>query len=185
MTVKAPHHISVPVDATAYADAQQLAAWLSRAEGPVKLPRVGSNALAFYHAAVAKCPCCQAGAVCTIHGSAALQPSSAADGKGPSGADYQRVTSAYFAHFTKARGMQPTFRDAEGAAVKHLIVANGVERAERAIVAAFADPFWRSKATIITIAADPSRHLGDAPIQAKQTTLQADSGFQGGREVRR
>jgi hypothetical protein len=169
-------------NASLYADAQQCSAWLTRAEGPVKLPSVVANAIVFYKTAVAKCLTCQAGERCSVHGTAALRPPA----ERPD-VDYdavRRVTQAYFACFTEARGARPTFTDRDGAAVKQLIRVAGTDRAEQAIRNAFSDTYWKGKATISTIASDPSRHLGDSKIAAKGS-LQADSGYESAaREVR-
>lgn len=170
-------------NATLYADAQQCSAWLTRAEGPVKLPSVVANAIVFYRASLAKCLTCQAGERCATHGTAALRPPS--ERTDVDTESVRRITHIYFACFAEARGTRPTFTDRDGAAVKQLIRVAGAERAEQAIRAAFSDSYWKSKATIATIAADPSRHLGDVKPSATKGTLQADSGFDGGgREVR-
>lgn len=172
---------AITVKVEVYPDAQQCAAWLSKAEGAVKLPGAVANAIVFYRASMARCLRCQAGERCDIHGTDALRPPTQPD---VATEDFQRITHTYFACFTEARGQRPTFTTRDGAAVKQLIRAAGVERAEAALRAAFEDPYWRGKATIATIAADPSRFLGDAKAGVK-TTLQPDSGFESrGEEVR-
>jgi hypothetical protein len=168
-------------NASLHADAQQCATWLTRAEGPVKLPATVANAIVFYRASMAKCLTCQSGQRCDAHGTQALRPPPAIDE--PAGEDCRRITSVYFACFTEARGQAPIFGNPEGAAVKRLITAAGVDRAEQAIRGAYSDSYWRDKSTILTISADPSRHIGNAP--SKKASLQADSGFQStAKEVR-
>lgn len=170
-------------NASLYADAQQSASWLTQAERrPVKLTGAVANAIVFYRASMAKCIACQAGQKCDVHGTDALRPPTAQSDVATE--DFQRITHTYFACFTEARGERPTFSASDGTAVKRLIKAAGVERAEQAIRAAFSDSYWRSKATIATIASDPSRHLG-AANGSTRSTLQADSGFEGhGKEIR-
>jgi hypothetical protein len=169
-----------------FSDVQEAAAKLTRAEGKnVKPPDIGRNALAFYCAAIAKCPACCTGTKCSIHGTAAVRPGAEPEpDDGPSAADCRRVTDAYFAAFTSARGARPPFGAREGKAVKDIVSAVGVDSACAVVAAAFADDFWKGKATILIIASDPSRHIGDAPKSKGKTasSLQPDSGYKGGDE---
>ena len=173
---------AITVRTEVYPEAQQCAAWLSRAEeGAIKLPATVANAIVFYHAAMAKCLKCQSGQRCEIHGTEALRPS-ATEPDIPA-EQFQRITSVYFACFAEVRGQRPTFGPREGVAVKRLVREAGVDRAESAIRSAFADPYWRNKSTILTIASDPSKHLGNGALV--KSTLQADSGFEShAKEVR-
>lgn len=188
MSAKETERVTIPVTADRAAEVQSAAATLTRAEGKSrKPPDVGRNALVFYLRSVRACLTCQAGSVCHVHGTLALRPEAAAavDEIGPSHADIRRVTSLYFGLFKETRGEAPAFGQREGKAVKDLVAAVGLERAESAIRSAFSDAFWKDRATICTIATDPSRHLGGAaPASAKRGSLQADSGFVGGEEVK-
>lgn len=88
------------------------------------------------------------------------QPSG--DGADEQPAGYAAVVAAYFDAFTAARGDRPAFDARAGKAAKGLLASLGEAGAIAAIRAAYADPFWAPKATICTIASDPSRHVGSA-----------------------
>lgn len=175
--------IDVPVDAAA-----DCVAMLTKAEGKRRNHKdVLRNAFAFYVASISHCISCRAGSRCEVHGTAALRPD--ADKKPEKDtsvdpAEFTLLRDVYFLLFTEARRERPSFGAREGKALKDLLKAEGFDRAKKAIVAAFADEFWRGKATILTIALDPSRHLGEASQKKQGGSLQRDSGFQGGKERR-
>lgn len=181
-------HITVPMSTHRYGEAQKAAATLTTAEGaPRKMPDVGRNAIAFYLAEMAKCFSCSSGVECPVHGTAALRPEDAVPDVNP--AEHVRLKRAYLESFRVARGEDAVFGGKEAHAISDLIRTLGIERAEAAVVGAFRDHFWRSKATILSIAADPSRHLGTVAASATSTpiprsSLQPDSGFRGGEPVR-
>jgi hypothetical protein len=145
------------------------------------------NAYVFYADSIRRCMMCQAGSECPVHGTAALRPD--ADRKPEKDeVDSQEFTllrDIYFLLFAEARRERASFGAREGKALKDLLRTEGFERAKKAIVAAYGDEFWRGTATILTIARDPSRHLGE-PSQRKQQggSLQRDSGYEGGKEHR-
>lgn len=175
--------VSIEVPIAAAADC---VAMLTKAEGKRRNHKdVVRNAFAFYIASISHCISCRAGSKCTVHGTAAVRPDADKKPEKDASIDPEQLSllrDVYFLLFTEARGERPSFGDREGKALKDLLKAEGFERAKKAVVAAYGDEFWRGKATIRTIASDPSRHLGE-PSQKKQGgSLQRDSGFQGGKE---
>ncbi len=186
MSAKETERVTIPVTPDRAAEVQHVAAMFTRAEGKSrKPPDIGRNAIVYYMRCVKACLTCQSGGVCQVHGTLALRPESAvAPEDGPSAADIAKVNTLYFGLYSEARGEAPAFGPREGKAVKSLIVAVGAERAMSAIRAAFADTFWRGKVTITVISQDPSRFLGTVPDARPRGSLQADSGFQGGKEVK-
>ncbi len=72
------------------------------------------------------------------------------------------VRDCYFAEYESARGVKPPFGSREGKAIKVLLESmdGDAERACQCIVNAFADPFWRDKVTINSIASDPAKFDG-------------------------
>lgn len=164
---------------------QRRAAAMTQAEKTLcKVPDFVRNAVAFYCQEQDRCLSCCSGVLCQVHGTATLRPPEPSDAIHVSAEDIQRVTAIYFGRFTQARGIRPQFDAAEGRAVKSLISRMGVDDACKAIEHAFADAFWRQRATILSIAADPSRHMGNGSKAQPRTSLQADSGYQGGEEKR-
>lgn len=143
-------------------------------------------------ATVERCPTCVASMSCDLHGAEATRADgepirAARSNETPIG--YPETARLYFETFEQARGVRPVFMAREGKALRTLLAAVGVERAQAAIRNAFADTWWRDKATILTIAADPSRHLSAprSPASAKPLTLQrpaeSGEGFKKGKEV--
>lgn len=188
MSAKETERVTIPVTPDRAAEVQHVAAMFTRAEGKSrKPPDIGRNAIVYYMRSVHACLTCQSGSVCATHGTLALRPESATvtQEEGPATTEIRATTGLYFGLYKEVRGEAPAFGKREGKAVKDLLVAVGPERAERAIRAAFADSFWRDKSTICSIAADPSRFLGTAPAPSgRRGSLQADSGFVGGEEVK-
>lgn len=172
------------VDPDLCARLQDSAALLTRAEGKLrKLPEVARNALAFYANAIASCVTCRAGIVCALHGTLSLRPEVANQKQTDVDPDdFNRAKHVYFRAFSAARGEQPAFGAAEGAALKRLIVAIGIDKACSMITKVYNDSFWATSSSIKTIAGDPSRHLGDTQVSGSRTSLQPDSGFRGGKE---
>lgn len=85
-------------------------------------------------------------------------------------AAFLAVRDCYFAAFEQARGAKPPFDVRSGGAIHKLLAAVGgdPDRACRCVRNAFADSWWRDKATIGTIASDPARHEG-ATVKALPT----------------
>lgn len=83
---------------------------------------------------------------------------------------HQRVVGAYFEAYRAARGSAPTFGPPDGKAVALLLqkVGGDVVRATGIIANAYRDKYWRGKATIQSIAADPSRHEGGLGPQVQR-----------------
>jgi len=175
--------IEVPIDSAA-----DIVALLTKAEGKRRNHKDAlRNAFAFYVVSISHCISCRAHSKCSVHGTAALRPDADKKPEKDTSVDPEQLTllrDVYFLLFAEARGERPSFGDREGKAIKDLLRAEGFDRAKKAIVTAFADEFWRSKATICTIAADPSRHLGEPSQKSQGGSLQRDSGFQGGKERR-
>jgi hypothetical protein len=75
---------------------------------------------------------------------------------------YKQVVDYYFVEFQATRGSKPGFGSREGKAAKELLakVGNDPVRACAVIRSALRDPYWAGKATICTMASDPSRHIG-------------------------
>lgn len=72
------------------------------------------------------------------------------------------VVRTYFEAFEAARKTKPVFGGKEGKAVSRLLDATGSpERACEAIRNAYADQWHARNATIMTIANDPAKHLGE------------------------
>lgn len=152
-----------------------------------KLPHVVLLAVSFYLAEVKKCLACISGTRCNIHGTDAIRPPATKENDAdlPSSEDKRLVIATYSAQFAEARGLRPAIGAKEGKAANDLVRAVGAQSACEAIRSAFADPFWKSKATLLSIAADPSRHLGTVAATPKTTSLQPDSGYNSrGKEVR-
>lgn len=79
------------------------------------------------------------------------------DPKGES--EHSQVVEAYFKNFEVARGKKPFFEAKQGKAVKDLRLALGCEAAIALLGRVYAvGSFWRDKATIIGIAADPDKY---------------------------
>lgn len=97
--------------------------------------------------------------------------------------EYVETVRAYFEAYKGARGVTPVFRSREGAAVKRMIAAIGVDKSKEAIRGAYSDPFWKPKATILTIASDPSRHLGRKTGSTVQSRGDGSPVFPKAREV--
>lgn len=91
-------------------------------------------------------------------------------------AAHAEVRCVYETEFWRARGTWPAFAARHGAAVKSLIDAVGREDAIAAIRSAFSDQFWAGKATILSIAKDPDRHLGQVRVRSSSTRQQAPEG---------
>jgi hypothetical protein len=87
----------------------------------------------------------------------------------PSG--YPAVVAAYFESFERARGDKPVFGPREGKAVRELLVKAGQDRAIERIRAAYAEEFWRSKITIIEIAANPDKYCGAPKPAPRESNL--------------
>lgn len=144
------------------------------------------NAYTFYADSVRRCLMCQSGSECPVHGTTVLRPD--ADNKPEkSEVDSQEFTllrDIYFLLFAEVRREQPSFGAREGKALKDLLRSEGFERAKKVIIAAYGNEFWRGTATILTIARDPSRHLGEPQKKPQGGSLQRDSGYKGGEERR-
>ena len=183
-----PIRASTVVTTEMASDLHSAAGLLTRAErAHRKLPHVVSLALAFYLAETKKCVACVSGTRCDIHGTDAVRPPVAKDddADSPSSEDTRLVIATYSAQFTEARGLRPSIGAREGKAANELVRAVGAQSACEAIRSAYADPFWKGKATLLSIAADPSRHLGTVAATPKATSLQPDSGYESnGKEVR-
>jgi hypothetical protein len=100
-------------------------------------------------------------------------------------AEHSRVTKHYFAAFKATRGVDPVFTGREAATVYQLIDKTGVERAIAAITRAYENKFTRDLATIASIAADPSKHLGkqEATTSSFQATPAAGRSWTRSSEV--
>lgn len=176
--------ITITATAEEVASLQERAGRLTRAEkGRCNMSDFVRNAIAFYCAEQDRCLACRSGVVCQLHGTVALRPAPQKVAE-VSAVDIQRVAAVYHGHYAAARGTRPRFGPAEGRAVKSLIMAIGVEQAVACVEHAFADSFWQNKATILSIASDPSRHMGNGSKKTTRASLQADSGYQGGEEKR-
>ncbi len=180
---KAPHDVlKLSIPATMLADVTDVASRLTRAERTGRDARdAGRNLLAIGLDTVSRCPSCVAGIVCGMHGTEALVKlrgnEAAPVSNDVDGIEYEQLVSCYFVEFTNARGQGPAFVAADGEAAKKLLKAVGIARAEQAIRTAYASRYFKAHSTIRTIAADPSRHLGEATATSAGSTLQADSGF--------
>ena len=75
-------------------------------------------------------------------------------------AKHQALVLLYFERFEAVRGTKPPFDARDGNAVKQLLAKCGAETGAAAIRGAFADTFWRGKATIRTIANEPAKFVG-------------------------
>lgn len=179
-----PERITITTSFEELSDLQSRAARMTQAEkARCNVPEFVRNAIAFYSAEQDRCLSCSANTPCQVHGTKVLRPAVAAESD-VSTEDVRRVTAAYFSHFRTARGVAPQFDGAEGRAVKSLIRRMGADQTINIIERAYADTFWRNTATILSIDADPSRHLGTPSKSAMRSSLQRDSGYQGGKEKR-
>ena len=93
---------------------------------------------------------------------------------------HSELTKLYFDLYAEARGVKPPFDSRDGKAVRDLLAACGAAMAADAIRGAFADNWWRCKATIRDVALQPARFLGlksrgslAPPLQHRQP----DSGY--------
>jgi hypothetical protein len=175
------------VSAETMGDMTVLAGRLTKAEGTKRgVPDVVRNAVAFYEQSVARCLPCQSGTPCAAHGTAALQPEPPKPPSDVNHSERAAVLKCYRDSFNEARGEPPSVSAREAKAAGDLLTrAGSLDAALRVIRAAFASPYWRSKATLLSIAADPSRHLGATDARQPQlirSSLQADSGYEGGEE---
>jgi hypothetical protein len=84
------------------------------------------------------------------------EPQESAKPQEPSG--YARATQAYFQSFEAARSKKPTFGEIQGKAIKKLIASLGADETIALIARVYAPgSWWRDKATICSIAADPDK----------------------------
>lgn len=75
-------------------------------------------------------------------------------------AEHTQLVEYYFEQFTAARGVKPPFDGRDGKAAKTLLGQCGLEGARNAVRGAFSDEWWRTKATIRSIAAEPAKFIG-------------------------
>lgn len=177
--------VTIIMSSDEFAALQERASHMTRAEKCACKPSdILRNALAFYCAEQDRCLSCKSGAACQIHGTTVLRPSTSAAERTVSVDDMRLVTQRYKAAFVKARRVPAHFGAAENRAVRALIEKVGAETAVSVIEHAFNDPFYRIKATILTISADPSKHMGHTSALERRGSLQADSGYEGGKERR-
>ena len=80
-------------------------------------------------------------------------------------AGHPEVVDFYFVAFERARGVKPSFGGREGSAVSRLLdaVKGDVAKAQAIVEAAYSDPWWSTRATILDIAKDPAKFLGRQP----------------------
>lgn len=176
--------VTIIMSSDEFAALQERASHMTRAEKCACKPSdILRNALAYYCAEQDRCLSCKSGSACQIHGTKVLRPGTSAE-RTVSVDDMRLVTQAYKAAFVKARRVPAHFGGAENRAVRALIEKIGAEMAVSVINHAFNDPFYRVKATILTISADPSKHMGHASAVERRSSLQADSGYEGGKERR-
>jgi len=76
------------------------------------------------------------------------------------GRQHQEVVDLYFELYERVRGEKPVFDSQDAKAAKKLREKVGLERAKQALQGAFAHDWWRSTATIRTIANEPAKFLG-------------------------
>lgn len=93
------------------------------------------------------------------------------EGAGPS--EHKRLVTLYHDEFVAARGKPPAYTPRDFATIARMLCDHGVEKAGAIIRAAFANAFWRDKATIAIIAADPSRFIGTEREKPGATTRTA------------
>lgn len=167
------------------AEAMKACGRLTAAEGKrCKMPDLGRSALRFFLDSMLRCPACSAEVKCEIHGSHVLRPEAKQEST-VDPADHGRVKAEYLRAFRDARGTEAPFGAREAAAVNKLIDGIGADKAVAAIQNAFADRFWRGRATILTILNDPAQHLGlRSPDSGTRSSLQSDTGYKGGKERR-
>lgn len=74
---------------------------------------------------------------------------------------YKELVEHYFLVFESCRKTKPCFGSREGKAIRDLLELCGgsLDRAKAVVTNAYADTFWREKATILSIAKDPSQFL--------------------------
>lgn len=85
---------------------------------------------------------------------------------------YPELVKSYFDAFEARRLSKPLFGSREGKAVKALLSASGgdVARARCIIESAYRDQFWGDKVTILEIAKDPSKFIGNGNGTANHKT---------------
>lgn len=187
MSARKTERLVVTVSPEVVGDLKILAGRLTKAESANRgVADVVRNAVAFYEQSVGRCLPCQSGTPCASHGTSVLQPEPPREPSDVNHSDRRAVLDCYSDSFRTARGEPPSISAREAKAATDLLSRTGsLDAALRVIRTAFASPYWKSKATLLSIAADPSRHLGQtdarrpAPIRS---SLQPDSGYEGGEE---
>lgn len=93
------------------------------------------------------------------------------------GRQHQEVVDLYFELYERARGEKPVFDSQDAKAAKKLREKVGLEKAKQALQGAFAHDFWRSTATIRSIANEPAKFLGlkSQPGGARRVGVQNDA----------
>lgn len=83
----------------------------------------------------------------------------------PPKSSYAELVDFYFVEFEKHRNSKPVFGAREGKAVRELLAKldDNLQRACAAITNALADPWWKSRVTILAISNDPDKFLSLKP----------------------
>lgn len=134
--------------------------------------------------AVEHCTSCVAGLPCDLHSIGEVRGGRSKREDATNGDEYKTIVAVYFDEFRKARACDPVFLDQDGRAIKTMLKAIGASKAIEAIRGAFADPFWRGKSTIRTIASDPAKHIGRAAPRSTLQTSDSASPFARKDEIR-
>lgn len=98
--------------------------------------------------------------------------------------EHKRITEAYFQLFEQANSRKPIFGAREGKSVKLLREKLGsADKAIQHLRGVFADPWWKDKATINTIAADPDKVRASKNASKGNQAKQPNSGWRPGNVV--